>query len=72
MIALQSAFATWDAVGHDQAAYPHGPTGIVVVPDQAAAPLLARGGYRKATAADIGAELAVLEARASTLRSLNF
>ena len=71
MIALQAAFQVWDSVTHDGERFDHGVTGVLVVPEPVAWPLLHNAGYRKATAADIGAELAWLEARIATLRSLS-
>jgi hypothetical protein len=71
-VALQAIGNPTEPAVHDVTAYPHGPTGLIVCSREAAAVLTARGGsYRVATAADIGAELTVLEARAQRLRSLS-
>jgi hypothetical protein len=68
-IALQATSLTWDAATHGERRFDHGPTGLVIVPVDVSVPLLDRGGYRKATAIDVAAELAVLEARIAILKS---
>jgi hypothetical protein len=68
-VCLQSAFPNWDAMTHGDRSYAVGETGLCICPAEVASHLLHNAGFRKATAADIGAELAVLEARIAQLKS---
>ena len=68
MVALQGHGLHWDAVGHGDARYEHGPTGVVIVPQAAAVALQHTGGYAPATRNMIQAEIDMLEARIADLR----
>ena len=67
-VVLQSAFSTWDAIGHDVQAYAHGTTGLLVVRHEVAQPLLHNAGYREATRQDLQNAIDDLEGRAAQLR----
>jgi hypothetical protein len=55
---------------HRVTSYPHGPTGLIVVDDPAAAGMFCRvGGYRAASPAEVQSEIDILEARLALLRS---
>jgi hypothetical protein len=68
-VVVKSAFETWDDLRHESAVFETGPGGCVIVPLEVAAHVEFNGGYRRATAADIEAEIIMLEERAERLRA---
>jgi hypothetical protein len=67
-VALQSAGNPQEPAVHGTRSFPHGPSGLTVVPAEVASYLQHNGGYRRATAGDIQTEIDVLEARLVLLR----
>jgi hypothetical protein len=68
LFVLQGHGQHWDDIGHGDRKFSHGPSGLVIVPREAAVALMHSAGYAPATREQVLGEIEVLQVRISALQ----